>query len=155
MAPALRFDLSMLPVGAVVEQATLRLYMPSTPLHDIRAVVHGLLRSWDERTATWEVAAINQPWALEGAQAIGVDRTEWASPSQQLVEGARWYEFDVTSLSQGWTAEPESNYGLLLNAQAGDSNANVEARFVSREGTAAWRPQLVITYALPTVISSE
>jgi hypothetical protein len=68
--------------------------------------------------------------------------------SERIAEGSRWYEFDLTTLVRQWSAIPDSNYGLIVLAAAGDSNANVEARFVSREGTASWRPQLVISYSL-------
>ena len=36
MAPVVRFDLSLLPAGAEVRSALLRLYMPSTPPYDLR-----------------------------------------------------------------------------------------------------------------------
>jgi len=42
------------------------------------------------------------------------------------------------------------NYGMILFAQAGDSAANVEVQFASREHPdPALRPQLVITYGVP------
>lgn len=149
MEPALRFDLSLLPSNATVEKAVLRLYVPATPLYDIRARVTGLLRSWEEVSATWEVATADQPWTSPGASAVGNDRTEWASEPQHIVDGSRWYDFDVTSLVSSWSADPERNFGMLLEALAGDSNANVEVRFVSREGDADSRPQLVISYTVP------
>ncbi len=155
MEPALRFDLSLLPTNARVEKALLRLYAPAPPLYDIRAQVVGLLKLWSEEAATWQIASPDQPWTKPGAAAIGSDRTEWASASQRIVEGARWYEFDVTDLVQSWSASSGSNYGMMLMALAGDSNANVEARFVSREGDQDFRPQLVVSCTLAPAVASQ
>jgi hypothetical protein len=147
-APVLRFDLSLLPSAADVQSATLRLYIPSTPLYDVRAQVQGLLRPWNEAAATWQLAAENQPWAQAGASAVGADRTEWAGTPQRIVEGSRWYEFDVTPLVQQWALNQSSNHGFVMNALAGDSDVSVEVSFVSREGVASFRPQLVVSYTL-------
>jgi hypothetical protein len=149
MAPLVRFDLSLLPADALVQAATLRLYVPSTPQYDIRARASGLLRGWDEASATWELTSPGQPWAAPGASEVGTDRTVWATAWQRVAEGGRWYEFDVTTLARGWASQPQSNSGLILEAGAGDSEASVEARFVSREGNGNFRPQLIISYALP------
>ncbi|MGE5602749.1 MAG: DNRLRE domain-containing protein [Nitrososphaerales archaeon] len=147
-APTLRFDLSLLPSAAVVQTATLRLYVPATPLYDVRAQVQGLLRPWDEATATWLLAAENAPWAQPGASAVGIDRTAWVSAPQWIVEGSRWYEFDVTPLVQQWAVNQRGNHGFVIRALAGDSAASVEARFVSREGLMSFRPQLVVSYTM-------
>jgi hypothetical protein len=148
-SPVVKFDLSLLPPGAAVSSATLRLWAPAAPAHDVRAQAHGVLRAWDEATASWNEALAGQPWTQPGASAVGVDRTLWASSPQQILEGARWYEFDITPLAQQWAQEPNSNHGVVLTALAGDSGANVEARFASRESGLISRPQLVISFVLP------
>ncbi len=148
-APVLRFDLGMLPAAARVEGATLRLYAARARQYDIRADVQGLSRSWDEDTADWLLAAADKPWALPGASAFGIDRGNWVSNQQRLVEGSRWYEFDVTPLVRQWAGNQASNNGFVMNALAGDSNKDYGWSFVSREGPANLRPQLVVTYTLP------
>ncbi len=145
-APVVRFDLSLLPAAAQVQVATLRLYVPATPPYDLQARVRGLLRRWDEGTATWEVAAANQPWNVPGALGDGTDRTTWAGAWQRIIEGGRWYEFDITSLARQWAGQPSTNHGVVLE---GEAEATVETRFVSREGNGNFRPQLIISYALP------
>lgn len=147
--PVLRFDLSLLPTNANVENATLRLYKDAATLYDVRASVAGLLRRWDEGSATWEVAETGQPWLAPGASALGEDRTTWASEAQLVLQGSGWYEFDVTALVRGWSATPASNYGMVVLASPGESEASVEVKFVSREGPADYRPQLVISFTLP------
>ena len=155
MQPVLRFDLNLLPRSASVDKALLRVYVPSTPQHDIRAQVAGLLTEWTEAGATWEVASPGKPWTSPGAGAPGADRSAWLGEPQLIAEGARWYEFDVTSLVRGWAAVPTSNYGMLIGGLAGDSGASVEARFTSREGPADQRPQLVISYTMPPSAAAE
>ncbi len=148
-APVVRFDLSLLPSAATVQKATLRLYAARAQEYDIRTEVQGLLRPWDETTATWVLAATGQPWAQPGAAAVGIDRGTWVSNQQRLVEGSRWYEFDVTPLVQQWARNQAGNHGFVMNALVGESNANFGWTFVSREGQAAYRPQLVVTYTMP------
>lgn len=149
MAPIVRFDMSLLPASARVQAAMLRLYVPSTPQYDLRARVAGLLRVWDESAATWELAAAGQPWNTPGAYGIETDRTTATGDWQRIIEGGQWYEFDVTSLAQQWAGQPQANFGVILEAGPGDQDASVEARFVSREGNGNFRPQLIISYALP------
>jgi hypothetical protein len=150
-SPVIKFDLSLIPAQAEVSNATLRLYLSSAPAYDLRVAAQGLLRGWDEAGATWNEAAAGMPWAGPGASAVGSDRTEWASGPQHIVAGERWYEFDVTTLAKEWARDPARNHGVVMTALAGDSDASVEARFTSREGDGRFRPQFVISYALPAV----
>jgi hypothetical protein len=151
MAPLLRFDLALLPAEANIVSAQLRLRLVAPPQYDLRGEVHGLLRPWDEETATWQEPAAGQAWAEAGAQGVGTDHMGWAADTQR-VEAAGWYIFDVTELVKTWVGDPGKNYGLILLAQPGDSQSNVEAGFASRErADLALRPQLVISYWLPAV----
>ena len=151
MAPLLRFDLTLIPPTANIVTATLRLYLVAPPAHDLRAFVHGMLRPWDEATATWEAPGAGPPWAVPGAQGAGSDHMAWASDSQFVELGDRWYDFDVTELVRGWVANPATNYGLILLAGSGLSQANVEAGFASREHAShALRPMLSVRYWIAT-----
>ncbi len=154
MAPLLRFDVSQLPSTAHIADARLSLYLVSSSdsERDLRGQVHGLLRAWDENSATWNQPTDGESWAEPGAQAEGQDHSEWASAAQRVSEVESWYEFDVTEMVSAWAGDPSSNYGLIIMALAGDSEANVTMDFASREGTTlALRPQLAITYSYPLV----
>lgn len=148
-APLLRFDLGLLPTQAQIHHAQLELYLVSAALYDLYGQTHGLLRPWDELAATWQQPAAGQTWGEPGAQGVETDHMAWASDRQHIQEGG-WYAFDVTALVSLWAQDPARNHGLILLAQAGDSNANVEARFASQEHkTPAYHPRLVISYSVP------
>lgn len=147
MAPLLRFDLALLPSDAHIVTASLNLYLAAPPKYDLRGEVHGLLRTWDEMTATWLLASSGAPWTRPGAQGIDSDFMSWAADNQPIGIAKRWYSFDVTDLVRIWVSDPVRNNGLMVMARGGESDSNVEAGFASREQTnAALRPRLSVTY---------
>jgi hypothetical protein len=147
MAPVLRFDLGMLPTGAQIIQAQLKLYLLTTINHDLRGEVYALLRHWDEQTATWEQPQTGESWAQQGAQGAGTDFAEPSLDTQIIWEGKRWYTFDVTPGVSAWVANPAQNNGLIVMARAGNSAANVQSSFASSNyANPTLRPQLVVNY---------
>lgn len=156
MAPIIRFDLSVLPRGADVMTATLRLYLEEkSNTNDFRAELRGLLRGWDEFSATWQQAATGLPWAVPGAQGAQ-DRMAWADDIQVIGDAGAWYSLDATQLTQMWLDDPTSNYGAILLAKGGTYDANVEARFASRDAsTAGQHPQLIVTYSAPLTAAEQ
>jgi hypothetical protein len=133
-----------------VIQAQLHLYLLATAKNDLRGEVHLLLRDWDEQTATWQQPKTGEQWAQEGAQGAGFDYAEPGLDTQLILEGRRWYTFDVTSGVSTWVSEPAQNHGMIVMAQAGDSASNVQSRFASSNYfNTALRPQLVVHYRLP------
>jgi hypothetical protein len=149
MDPLLRFDLALLPAEAHIVHADLKLYLVTPPKYDLRGELHGLLRAWDEHTATWQQPATGQSWAEAGAQGVGTDHMGWVADDQFVEAGGRWYGFDVTELVQIWVGDPGNNYGLILLAQPGNSQSSVEAGFASREyADPTLRPQLTVSYWL-------
>jgi hypothetical protein len=55
-----------------------------------------------------------------------------------------WYEFDVTSLVQGWVDSPSTNYGLVLKPLAG-TNVQYNA-YSSEHSDPNLRPRLTVIY---------
>jgi hypothetical protein len=152
MAPLLHFDLALVPAEAHIVTATLSLYLTEPPKYDERGAVHALLRAWDERTATWNQPRVGFSWAVAGAQGSGTDHTVWASDAQYVEAGNRWYSFDVSDFVRGWITNPGSNYGVILLAQSGISESNVEAGFASREySDPLLRPKLSVSYWIEPV----
>ena len=148
MAPLLRFDLGLLPVDAHIVSATLNLYLVIPPGgYDILAEVHGLLRPWDELTATWLQSSYSQPWIVSGAQGVGTDYMPWISDSKYIELKDRWYSFDVSDLVRLWVSDPAKNNGAIYLARVGLNESNQAGGFASREfGDSSLRPRLVLTY---------
>jgi hypothetical protein len=159
----LRFDVAgALPPGAIVESASLTLYLwPSNPgSREMR--LHRVLAAWGEGPssasggsgapsepgdATWLHRYYDQqPWVREGGQFVAraaawqnVDESgfyTWAS-TPQLVADVRL-----------WAAAPCRNFGWIL---VGDESESYTAkRFASREHPdLTLRPVLEVTYRLP------
>jgi len=150
MAPLIRFDLAMLPVSANVVSATLGLYLAAPPEADLRAEIHSLLREWDEASASWQQRASGQLWTVQGAQGVGADHDGAIVDTRTVDPSGQWVVFDVKELAQFWIRRPESNYGAMLMARPGLSNANVEAGFASsNHPTVGRRPILTVGYWLP------
>jgi len=149
----IRFELAgHVPQGAAIQSATLELY---TDQRDnsltARMGVYRVLRPWVEREATWNRAAVGQPWGSPGCNDPTTDRDPVAVDSAQVGALNEWYRFNVTSLVQGWANEPASNYGLLVRGEYEGHPAMY--RFVSSEaGRSLLRPILRVEYqAGPTI----
>lgn len=128
----LLFDLSSLPAGAIIHQATLRLYLSfSSPADDapMNTVLRRLQNPWNEYTVTWN----NQPIGKPVGQATGVGN----QPG--------WYEWQVTAVVDDWVNNIHPNYGLGI---IGDETIQQRERaFYSRETTTANFPRLVVDYS--------
>jgi hypothetical protein len=120
------FDVSAVPPGSVVTQATLTLYQESADgaaLYDVMPRI--VLAPWSEGDVTWE--------GRPAAAGIGD-----APLGLTLATGsASW---DVTHAVQAWVSGVHANYGLLL---AGDGSTIGRHRFISRTDP-EWGPRLLI-----------
>ncbi len=106
----LAFPLNELPAGAVVQQATLELYVDDWPFDGSATLgVYQVTAAWDE-TMDWAGRA---PLATPALATTSVSSTPG------------WYAWDVTTLVQGW-ANGAPNYGLALAAYP-DPNATPDA----------------------------
>jgi len=97
-----RFDLSAIPAGTFVGQATLWLYMWKS--YDYEGAwrtitTYRITSSWSEGGVTWSV----QPTCGEGYGSASI-----------LHGNFGWYPFDVTNLVRGWVNNAFYNQGLML-----------------------------------------
>lgn len=124
------------PPDSVVNEARLRLHAQyASPLDDTPMGTHvrQLESTWEELGVSWN------------------DGPEWGPvQAEGQVGGApRWYEWDVTPLTEDWVSEAAQNYGLII---IGDEAVQQRERaFHSREtpieGAAAeFYPQLIVEY---------
>jgi hypothetical protein len=133
----IRFDLSAIPAGQVIQSASLQLYLRYAYSGSGSAATNriGLYRvadSWTETGVTWN----NQP---------GHTAAAYATTDVGLTTGT-WYSWDATQLVREWYQGTHSNYGLKLVSQA-ETTCNMRY-FDSRENV--YDARLVITYGTPT-----
>ncbi len=121
------FDLSGLPAGASIVNATLRLYVGN---------VDGSM----PQTVT--ARRVTTPWA-EGSVTWNTKPSVGPVVGTTLIDSLGWASWTLTTQTQRWYDGTDPNYGLLL---AGPDSDIYGISFSSREGTHP--PELVIEYIL-------
>jgi hypothetical protein len=141
----IRFDLQSVPVGATINQATLRLYAYNRDaMLPTDMEVYALLRPWVDAEANWTRPFIGDAWGTAGANLPGVDRESLPAASRSVFSLSTWYTFDITQLVRTWVANPQSNYGLVVR---GAGTASVIYTFATANYPVfSYRPQLSIDY---------
>jgi peptidoglycan/xylan/chitin deacetylase (PgdA/CDA1 family) len=147
----LRVDITPPAADVTVEHATLSLYASwasNSAGMDMRA--YALQRDWSANEATWAMARQVEPWAQPGARGALSDRAVFALDKTHAggcVTDARWYTFDVTEAVADWLAQPEHNYGILIEGEEGVSKG---LQFASSDhSNVALRPRLTVRYRWP------
>ena len=137
---ALRWDLSQIPSGATVTNATVTLNISNATVHTYGA--YDLKRAWNEGEITWNQASTGTPWATAGAKGTtdrGAKVADVAPTKKQS------YTFTIpASVVQGWLDNPSTSNGILLaDPTSGTTNWDTFA-FDTKEG--ATPPKLTINY---------
>ena len=101
----LRFDLSELTAGTAIGKATLVFYVnragcPGTGCQVTISQITDDPNGWTESNITYD----NQPTALQSFATL------------PIVAANDFYTVDITSLVQGWLADPSTNNGLAMTA---------------------------------------
>jgi len=173
----LKFDVSAIPAGSVVKQATLRLFESmSRDNHDVS--VHRLLAAWGEGASNAGGSGAGVP-ALAG-DATWLHRffpaTFWATPGgdfDAVASAVRFVDYPNTYYSwsaalpgaggpvprlvqdvQAWVDTPSANHGwILIGEETGSKNAK---RFESRHTSVGEaRPRLTVVYAPPAAAADD
>ena len=138
----MRFDLSSIPTGTYIENASLKPYFfwyvyrtGYSPNMTIRA--YRIKQSWPG-SPTWS------NFASAYAESYGSDI---------IGTSFRRLSLDVTALVQGWVNGTWSNYGIMLRGQE-SSYDNLKGFGSANNGSSSYRPQLVVEYRDPTVTSA-
>jgi len=137
----IRFDLAAIPSGSVIDEAELHftIFDPASSGDRVRARV--LLRSWDEREASWNDAANNRRWPSPGASGDALDSDIAGSVSADT-SGERTLSLTPSTV-QAWIDDPATNLGLRLEVSSSNNN---DVRLHSREAAQANRPFLRVTF---------
>jgi hypothetical protein len=146
MRTLLRFDLAAIPTGAVVESATLELYLFESGGSQTELVeAFPVTRDWVEGTGGTNAGA---SWDLYD----GV--TSWGTPGGDHLPDAvatftagapGWKSMELSAVAQDWVDGTLPNYGLVLASP--ESGGNDEKHYYSREHVdPALRPKLTLVY---------
>ena len=133
-----RFDVSVLPAGATVSAATLRLYNIAGFGKSMDVGAYRITVTWDEGTVTWDSFG----GGYDAATQLGV-----ASVNPKT---AGWNEWVLPpALIHKWIdGVPGTNQGLLLRYEGNDKN--YQYKLTTREyAVPTLQPQLVIEYTTP------
>lgn len=153
----MKIDVSQIPANAVIQSATLQLYMNEAggdSLYDVSA--HKVLNKNPilsnstgftyDGTNSW-TANNNCYNSIPMAQA-DISAAEDVE-SIDLVNGYK--SWNVTNMVKDWVANPVLNYGLLLNSDVVASENSFRFFASSEAVDATQRPKLVLTYTTVTV----
>jgi hypothetical protein len=143
-AGLVKFDVSGIPAGSVIEQATLQVYMSGWGGTNITFGAYVVTATTEMCQATWNVARSGWNWGLPGANDTATDRSGVAESSVTTSGTLKWYSLDVTGAAQGWVDASVENNGVLLRQT---TTTAYSVNFASAEyATTSLRPKLAITY---------
>jgi hypothetical protein len=147
----LKFDLTGIPSGIKLNNASLELYLSNKNGSSDFVNVHRLTTDWLEGDgngagssgdlgATWDEREAGSNWTTAGGD---YDSAAYP-PSSNTVSENSWQKWDVTSLVNAWIQGSQNNFGMILIPE----NDSVENSFESSDGIDPnLYPKLTISYA--------
>lgn len=147
----LRFDLSDLPINAVVKAAVLEMRVVQSGTTDQRQMEIGayrVRRPWAGAQATWQEPRAGESWEQAGCNNTTRDRDAAPVDTEVITRTGQMVVLSLTDLVQEWVAEPASNYGMVL--RGGGTQSGVYALASSEWANIAERPALRVIYTIPT-----
>jgi len=130
----LRFDLSGLPAGAVIDSAVMELYLVYAAGDNPKSLgVYYVTSAWSESTVTWNTYFTADPLGLT----FSVDNVTYQYKSRS-----------ITSWTSYWQSNPTENHGVYVRRLTGEGTY-FERTFESKDHMEN-RPRLVVNYHLPT-----
>jgi len=138
----LRFDLSTVPAGVVIDNATLSLYQSAGIGSSFVATVYAITAAWDESQVTWDDRLTGTPWGSAGG-----DYNPHAIDQRTLDNTPSWRTWNVTQLVDLWHRGSLPNYGLILHTP-NFGGADSDKTFYTSDYSVdpSLRPRLDISY---------
>jgi hypothetical protein len=144
----LKFDFSsIVPAGATISSATLRLYATTGATGRTITVYRELRTDWVEAQATWNIYKTDNNWGTAGALNSDSDYTATDAATAATVATLSWLEVNVTTLTTtAWVSVGGIAHFLVADVGA---SATASKIFASKDNVElAIAPQLVIQYAV-------
>ncbi|MDA8212789.1 MAG: DNRLRE domain-containing protein [Clostridia bacterium] len=141
-----KFDLSSIPQGASILDATLNLWMASvTNNTSIGVEVHKVTRAWTESGANWNTSDGTTAWTTPGGDFNATPETT-VTGIGPLLDLSFNITFDITTMVANWVQTPSSNLGMLLKSNS--ETTNTVKKFTSSDdvNNPNNRPMLAVTY---------
>lgn len=143
-------NLSLIPTGAIIQNATLRLYLVTTSGSGLITVnTHEVTKNWVESQATWNQYSTGNNWATTGGD---YNSFVIGSFTVDATLGV-YYNISLNTTILQAELNNATYYGWLLKGSSENIGVNNKI-FNSSEALANVRPQLVITYTL-SISSNE
>ena len=149
----IKWDLSAIPSGAKIQNATLHLYQSGLlgdgkdDLYEVS--VHKIINhDPDISKCTWANYDGANPWT--GGANGGLNDVAAAEDIQMVDKTIGYKQWDVTQMVQDWVADPASNFGMILASDQGANKASTGTNrvFVPTENADVnKRPKLIVTFS--------
>ena len=160
---AIQFDLSSIPIGAVIQDASLQLSMTKTISGPEQNSLHKITDDWGEGTSnalaqegkgapstTGDVTWIHNFFSGVFWTSPGGDFVITPSATQSIDNNGfySWSDVGMITNVQSWVDSPASNFGWLVKS-TDELNVPGSKRFDSRENVSGDGPLLTVTYSIP------
>ena len=139
--PVLWFDLSGLPGGVVIDDATLNLYQSAGIGVSFTGSVHPVTAVWVESQVTWNNRLTGTVWATAGG-----DYNPHAVDARPIDNALGWRSWNVTPLVDLWYRARIPNNGLILVASNPGSDSDKTFYSSDYNVDPARRPRLDMRY---------
>jgi len=163
---------SVVPAGATVTAASLKLNLAKTTAGDLSVALHKVSADWGEGTsnaggpsgggggatatagdATWTTRffGTESPWASDGGDFVAL--VSASATVGSLSGDYTWTSSQLLTDIQGWLANPATNFGWIVIGD--ETTAGSTKSFYTKENgpSAAILPRLEITYTAPSSVA--
>jgi hypothetical protein len=152
----IKFDLSSIPAGSIIDSAVMTFYMSTGDYSDNARTlsVYRLLRSVDFATCTWNVYSTGNNWGTAGCSNTTSDREATdicdgpTQPNPPVENDPIVFNLTASKIQEMITGGVFTNNGFIVQV-ATENNDCITYKNTSN-ATAGVRPKLVVNYHAPS-----